>query len=168
MKKVLSTLALLLVVAGCSTAPETDKPQDDNKPAAITTLDAPTFASEMENTETIKVYVADYEDPTSTAVEENLKDENSETTKAVMDAIAAMNLEKADSQEKVYGTLTFFIDLNHVYDSNYTRFAVIDDVIVVQTNEGFVNYTLDDDAKEAIKTISDTLINEFQVEDEEE
>ena len=165
MKRFLTALALLLVVAGCSNAPaETEKPQDENKPAAITTLDTATFVSEMENTAVIKVFVADYEDLTATAVEEHLSHED-EVVKEISGTLASLNLEKASDQNKVYGMPLFFIDLNSVVDSNYTRFVVFEGVAVVQTNEGFVNYTLDDAATETLKGLTDSLIETFTPEE---
>lgn len=167
MKKFLSVLALLLVVAGCSNAPaENENTLNENQPAAITTLDAATFAKELESTETVKFYVTDPEDTSATLAEGQFDADTADSKQEVADTIASLTLEEASDQEKVYGTPMFIVDLNAVSASNYARFAVFEDVVVIQTKDSFVNYTYDDAAAESINTLIDSLVATFAPEEE--
>ncbi len=159
MKKILSALALLLVVAGCSNTPK--EPEKPEGPAAITTLDCATFAEELGNTatENVRVYVADYEKPTSGLVELNL--DSDDLKNEIKTVLSGLELEKAENQDKVYGTALFFVDLNKTLDTNYARVILIDSTLTVQTREGFVNYTVDDEAAAQIKVITDALIDAY-------
>ncbi|WP_071441581.1 lipoprotein [Traorella massiliensis] len=96
MKKFLSVLALLLVVAGCSNAPaENENTPNENQPAAITTLDTVTFADELENTETVKVYVNDSADTSKTLVEAYLDADSADLKTVVVDTLKSLTLEES-------------------------------------------------------------------------
>ncbi len=167
MKKFLSALALLLVVAGCSNAPaENGNSSEEDQSAAITTLDAATFAKELESTETVKFYVNDPEDTSVTLAEGEFDADTADAKKEVADTISSLDLKEADDQKKVYGTPLFIVDLNAVSAPNYARFAVFEDVVVIQTKDKFVNYTLDDASEEAINTLTDSLVATFAPEEE--
>ena len=167
MKKFLSVLALLLVVAGCSNAPaENENTPNENQPAAITTLDTVTFADELENTEIVKVYVNDSADTSKTLVEAYLDADSADLKTVVVDTLKSLTLEESSDQEKVYGTPYFMIDLNSALDSNYVRFAVFEDTVVIQTKESYVNYTLDDASAETINTLTSSIVQAFASEEE--
>ena len=53
------------------------------------------------------------------------------------------------------------IDLNSALDSNYVRFAVFEDTVVIQTKESYVNYTLDDASAETINTLTSSIVQAF-------
>ena len=146
MKKLLSVLVLALALCGCANKENTnDTNGDANKPAALATLDATTYATELANTEFAEVR---YDLLTATReIEGRFKAEEETFVTSVKDAIAALTLTEAASQEKVMGTPTFYMDLHAAYASNYARFSVYDTtdgtVVVILTNEGFKNYTVD-------------------------
>lgn len=162
MKKIAAVLALLLTVTACSNAPEQPK-QDDNKPAAMTTLDVETFASELKGSEKVKAFIADEEDLSATALEEYVSDEALKNE--IADSLSNLQLEKADNQNKVYGFPRFFVDLNTVLDANYVRLAVFEDVLVVQTNNEFVNYTLNEENQQIVNTVIDQLFAAYAEEE---
>lgn len=162
MKKMLSALALVLVVAGCSNASNKEPEQQVNEPAAITTLDAATFASEFENAEKIKVFIGKEENPAETLVEVYLEDEA--VVKEVKEMVASLSLTKSANSDRVYGNPFMFIDLNTPLDSNYVRFSLSEDMIVIQTSTDFVNYDVDDASEEAIEGVIHHLIELYGVE----
>ena len=147
MKKLLSVLALALALCGCgnNTNNNNDK-VDENKPAALATLDVATYLTELEKTDSKKVR---YDLLTDTyEIEGRFTAEETDFVASVKSAMAALTLTEAASQEKVYGTPKFHMDLNAAYDSNYARFAVFETaegmIVVILTNEGFKNYTVTD------------------------
>lgn len=147
MKKLLSVLVLALALCGCgnNTNNNNDK-VDENKPAALATLDVATYLTELEKTEPNKVR---YDLITGTReIEGRFTAEEDTFVTSVKDALSALTLAEATNQDKVYGTPTFHMDLNAAYESNYARFAVFEGaegmVVVILTNEGFKNYTVTD------------------------
>ena len=146
MKKLLSVLVLALALCGCANKENTnDTNVDTNKPAALATLDAATYATELTNTDYAEVR---YDLLTETReIEGRFKAEEATFVTSVKDAIAALTLTEAANQEKVMGTPTFYMDLHAAYASNYARFSVYDTtdgkVVVILTNEGFKNYIVE-------------------------
>lgn len=166
MKKILSALALLLVVAGCSQAP---KEEPKNEPTAITTLDSATFVEEMGKTEDakIRIYFGNPKDLTAPLADlklgnlpEGVDVDGAAVKEDVVNALKALSLTKAENQNKLSGNPVFFVDLNGVIDANYTRFVVFEDAIMVSTKEGNVNYNFD----EAAHTALDEMINKYVAE----
>lgn len=164
MKKILSALALLLVVAGCSNAPK-EEPKEE--PTAITTLDSASFVEEMGKTEDakIRIYFGNPEDLSVSLADLKLGNlsegvDGAAVKADVENALKSLTLTKAENQDKLSGNPVFFVDLNGVIDANYTRFVVFEDAIMVQTNEGFVNYNFD----EAAHTVLDEMINKYVAE----
>lgn len=157
MKKLLTALALVLALTGCTTS--NNKPEEPKGPAAITTLDVATFAGEMEKTEIAKIKV-DVIDAEGHEIEWALKDAQAELRTNLVNTLKTLNLTEAEDQAKQYGNYSLFIDLNSVLDTNYARLIVVGDILTVKTSAGHKNYTIDD----AAKTVLTTFINEVATE----
>lgn len=154
MKKLLSALAIVLVLAGCSG----------------TTLDASTFAGEMESTaiENVKVDVIYAAEDGAHEIEVRFAETETELRTSLVNSLKSLSLTKAENQDKVYGDITLFIDLYTVLDSNYTRLALYnvngEQVLVVKTNEEHVNYTVDEAASTTLTAISDAIVAHYTAE----
>lgn len=170
MKKLLTALALVLALTGCASEPKED--ETPKGPAAIATLDAATFAGEMETTaiENVKVDTIYVDEEGAHEIEERLAETETELRTSVVNSLKSLTLTKAESQEKVYGDMTLFIDLYTVLDTNYARLALFNidgvEVLVVKTNEGFVNYTVDEAASTTLATISNEIVAHYTAEAE--
>ena len=158
MKKLLTALALVLALAGCST--NSNKQEEPKGPAAIATLDVATFATEMEKTEIakIKVYVIDAE---GHEIEWALSETETDLLATLVSTLKTLNLTEAEDQAKQYGDYTLFIDLNSVLDTNYARLIVVGDILTVKTSAGHKNYTVDDAAMTTLTSFIEAVVTAY-------
>ncbi|MGN1344077.1 MAG: hypothetical protein ACI4U3_05815 [Traorella sp.] len=169
MKKLLSALVLALALCGCTTKPNEDTPKPSG-PAAIATLDVATFADELANTalSSVKVDAFYYDADGAHEIEETLTEEEAQLRTTLVDTLKTLNVSEAENQNKVYGSLTLFIDLNSVIDSNYARLALYEvdgtNVLVIKTNEKFVNYNVDDAASAVLTSVSSAITDYYTAE----
>lgn len=150
MKKFLVALALVLTVAGC----------------AKTAVDSASFGKTMKTTETVRIYVADPEDPSYPVADLTSSEDVAEWKEKVATTIEGLSLTKSEDQKNVYGDPLFFVDLNKVVDKNYGRFVYYGDTVVVKSGEESVNYDVDSTSKEAVETLINEMVTAFIGEEE--
>ena len=157
MKKLLTALALVLALAGCST---NNKQEEPKGPAAIATLDVATFATEMEKTEIAKIKV-DVIDAEGHEIEWALSETETDLLATLVSSLKTLNLTEAEDQAKQYGDYTLFIDLNSVLDTNYARLIVVGDILTVKTSAGHKNYTVDDAAMTTLTSFIEAVVTAY-------
>lgn len=165
MKKLITAFALVTVMlAGCSTT-DTPAPEEPITETETITLDAPSFSTELGKTEDekVRVYLANKEELSSTLVDGNIKffaemESLTGLKEELTTLIGGLTLTEDADQNKVYGDPVFFVDLNKVFDSNYARFVVFENMITISSKESHKNYTLDDASKEAINSLYDKIV----------
>lgn len=170
MKKLLGALVLALALCGCTTKPSGETPKEPGGPAAIATLDVATFADEMANTDLGKVKVDTfYTDAEGVhEIEKALSENETGLRTTLVNTLKTLNLTQAENQNKVYGDIVLFIDLNKVVDTNYARLALYEvedtNVLVIKTNEKFVNYAVDDTAEAVLTDVMNAIADYYTAE----
>lgn len=129
MKKLLSVLALVFALVGCAGGLNVEK-----------------FTAQLEETEYASVKVKYVTGTEVGDIEAYLTEEDKDFRDALIETLNGLDLTKAESQDKIFGTPVFYIDLHNAASEDYARFSVYESAdastVVVLNNEGYVNYTV--------------------------
>lgn len=163
MKKLLTVFALVLALVGCTQKPvEDDTPKG---PAALQTLDVANYVAQFEETE-YELIRYDLVVDETTEIEGRFTEEEATFVTTVATALKEITLTKAESQERIYGTPKFYMDLHSVSATNYARFAIYEVegglVVDIRTNEGNIYYTVEDATQ--VETFFNLFITNYAVE----